>query len=319
MNVITKFAILGAGAACALGVSAQTVEWLKYGDMDTWVTRQVKESRIIGGNTKTLYEVGPQETIADDKPYTNAGGSPWGTSNVKAKVAGVVKTACSVTPDEHPGHGKCAKLETHIEGVKALGIVNIKVLSPGSLYLGHMLEPVTSVDNPERFMIWDTKYTRRPKALRFDYKFHQSAERRIDMDGLSRTKKVDGPDCAIARLYLQKRAEDAKGNVTAQRVGTLLVRFDKSTDWVEGATFDIIYGDASAQPGYDKRLMALQPLCYTVNSKGETVPVTETGWAAPGEAPTHIMLQFVSSDGDGPFVGSPGNTLWIDNVALVFE
>ena len=37
--------------------SAQTVEMLPYGDMNTWVTRNIKESRIIGGETKHCYEV----------------------------------------------------------------------------------------------------------------------------------------------------------------------------------------------------------------------------------------------------------------------
>lgn len=319
MKAITKIAIFASLFGGAFGAKAETVEPLKYGDMDSWVTRQIKESRVIGGHTKTLYEVGPEQTITDGKPYANAGGSPWGTSNVMAKVAGVTKAVCSVAPDDHPGHGKCAKLETHIENVKALGVVNMKVLSPGSLFLGRFIEPVTTTDGAERFMICDTKFTRRPKALRFDYKFQQSNEKRVDMDGIGRAKDVEGPDRAVARLYLQKRTEDAQGNITAKRVGTLLVRFDKSTDWVNGATFDIIYGDATDKPGYDAKFMSLQqPLCYTVNSKGKSVPVKETGWAAPGEEPTHIMLQFISSDG-GTYVGSPGNTLWIDNVALVYE
>lgn len=318
MKNIIKYSIVVLCFGCVFAINAQSVEPIKYGDMDSWITRQVKESRVIGGNTKVLYEVGPTQTITDGKPYSNLNGSPWGTSNVIAKVSGVTKTACSVTPDTHPGHGKCAKLETHIESVKALGIVNIKVLSPGSLFLGHMIEPITSTNGAEEFMIWDTKFTRRPTALRFDYKFEQSKEKRIKMDGFSRSSEVAGPDCGIARLYLQKRTEDANGNVTAKRVGTLLVKFDKSTDWVNGATFDIIYGDASTHPEYNADRMALQTLCYTLNSKGKNVPVKETGWAAPGEEPTHIMLQFISSDG-GTFVGAPGNTLWIDNVAFVYD
>ena len=36
---------------------------IKYGDMDRWVVRHIKESGIIGGNTKTLYEIGPNRTI----------------------------------------------------------------------------------------------------------------------------------------------------------------------------------------------------------------------------------------------------------------
>ena len=52
----------------------------KYGNMDQWVTRSIKESGIIGGNQKTLYEVGPNMSLSGNNPYTNKGGSPWGTS-----------------------------------------------------------------------------------------------------------------------------------------------------------------------------------------------------------------------------------------------
>ena len=79
--------------------------------MDQWVTRKIHESGIIGGNTKNVYAVGPTQTIAGSKAYTNLGGSPWATSNVMAKVAGVVKTNTSVFP-ERRGDGWCARLET---------------------------------------------------------------------------------------------------------------------------------------------------------------------------------------------------------------
>ena len=62
---------------------------IKCGDMDHWVTRHVKESSIIGGNMKTLQEIAPTKTWAQNAPYTNWGGSPWGTSNVMAKVSGI--------------------------------------------------------------------------------------------------------------------------------------------------------------------------------------------------------------------------------------
>ena len=38
---------------------------------------------------------------------------------------------------------------------------------------------------------------------------------------------------------------------------------------------------------------------YTLNSKGKSVPIQEVGWAEPGEAPTHMVLQFTSSHGGG--------------------
>nr|WP_234397097.1 PCMD domain-containing protein [Hoylesella saccharolytica] len=43
----------------------------------------------------------------------------------------------------------------------------------------------------------------------------------------------------------------------------------------------------------------------------------EAGWAADNETPTHLILQFSSSNG-GAFIGSPGNTFWINNIRLVF-
>ena len=63
--------------------------------------------------------------------------------------------------------------------------------------------------------------------------------------------------------------------------------------------------------------MGLRSTDYVRNSKGKSVPLKETGWAAANETPTHLIVQFSSSNG-GAFIGSPGNTIWIDNVRLVF-
>ena len=62
--------------------------------------------------------------------------------------------------------------------------------------------------------------------------------------------------------------------------------------------------------------MGLRKEDYARNSKGEMVPVVETGWARADEVPTHLLLQFSSSHG-GAYVGTPGNTFWVDNVGLV--
>ena len=56
---------------------------------------------------------------------------------------------------------------------------------------------------------------------------------------------------------------------------------------------------------------------YAKNSKGKLVPVVEEGWASASETPTHIVVKFDSSHG-GAYVGTIGNTLWIDNVRLVY-
>lgn len=291
---------------------------IKYGDMDQWITRKVHESGIIGGNTKLLYEIGPTQEIEGNKPYKNLGGSPWGTSNVMAKVVGIVKTNTSVYMDKRD-EGYCARLETHIESVKVLGMVNITVLAAGSIYLGDMLEPITGTKNAEKNINWGVPFTRCPKAVRYDYKVKMSGEKdRIRLTGFSKKGKVEGQDCAITVFLLQKRMEDAEGNITAKRVGTMVMKYDKNSDgWINDATYEVLYGDITKHPSYDPETMGLRAKDYTRNSKGESVLIRETGWAGADETPTHMMLQFSSSHG-GAFVGSPGNTLWVDNVELVY-
>jgi hypothetical protein len=56
---------------------------------------------------------------------------------------------------------------------------------------------------------------------------------------------------------------------------------------------------------------------YALNSKGENVPISEEGFASADETPTHLILKFDSSYG-GAYIGTPGSTLWIDNVKLVY-
>jgi hypothetical protein len=292
---------------------------LKYGNMDHWVIRNIKESAIIGGNQKTIYAVGPNMPLNGNTPYTNKGGSPWGSSNVLAHVSGIYKTNNSVYRDKR-GNGYCAKLETHIEKVKVLGLINIKVLAAGSLFLGDVREPITSTKDGPKAINWGIPFTARPKAVQFDYKTYmpQSANR-IKQNGFSGASTVAGRDYAIAVLYLQKRHEDARGNITAKRVGTMVVKYGKSTNgWVNDATYTIHYGDIRHMAGYDAATMGLRSTDYARNSKGKSVPVRETGWAGIHETPTHLILQFSSSHG-GAYIGTPGNTLWIDNVALVYE
>ena len=96
-------------------------ELIKFGDFDQWIVRNIKESGIIGGDTKQLYEIGPDAVWNENKAYTNQGGSPWATSNVMAKVCGITKTNTSVYREKR-GDGYCARLETHVEKVKVMGI-----------------------------------------------------------------------------------------------------------------------------------------------------------------------------------------------------
>ena len=56
----------------AQGMAQQ--ELIKYGDFDQWIVRNIKESRIIGGDTKQLSEIGPNAVWNNNNPYTNQGG-----------------------------------------------------------------------------------------------------------------------------------------------------------------------------------------------------------------------------------------------------
>lgn len=291
---------------------------LPYGNMDTWVQRKIKESPIIGGNEKTLYEIGPDTLISGRIPYTNLGKSPWATSNVMAKVMGIYKTNTSVFP-EHHNHGMSTRLETRIEKVKVLGLFNIKVLAAGAIYLGQMDEPVTGMKNAEQNVTSGIPFTARPQALIYDYKYQSSGNpHRIKLTGIGGKTTIKGPDKGIVMLYLQKRHEHPDGKITAERVATLVVLYDHSTgEWKEAERHPLRYGDITNEPNFNPDYEDLHTTGYTTNSHGKKVEIQETKWAAPGQRPTHLILQFASSHG-GAYIGSPGNTLWIDNVKLEY-
>ena len=89
-------------------------ELIKFGDFDQWIVRNIKESGIIGGDTKQLYEIGPDAVWNENKAYTNQGGSPWATSNVMAKVCGITKTNTSVYREKRgPPGDSCRESESH--------------------------------------------------------------------------------------------------------------------------------------------------------------------------------------------------------------
>lgn len=279
------------------------MRFIPKGNFESWTSQSIKESGIIGGNTVNLLHIG----------------SPWGSSNVWAKVSGVTKTNVSVYRDTHPGHGHCAKLYTHIVEAKVLGIINIKVLAAGSIFLGNTIQPITDTKNPMAKLNAGLRFTKRPKALVFDYKTHIVKGKRIRQNGITKGSSVAGQDMADCILYLQKRWEDARGNIYAKRVGTMVHRFSSSTDWKNNQSFAIHYGDIRGKSFYSSAwaLTSGAVTKYARNSKGRMVPVKEVGWANANETPTHIVLQFDSSHG-GAYVGSVGNTLWVDNVRLAY-
>lgn len=279
------------------------IVFFNKGNFESWTSQRIKESRIIGGATVNLMNIG----------------SPWASSNVWAKVSGVTKTNVSVYRDSHPGHGHCVKLYTHIVEAKVLGIINIKVLAAGSIYLGQTIQPITDTKNPMAKLNAGVRFTKRPKAIIFDYKTHIVKGNRIRQNGITKGSTVAGQDMADCILYLQKRWEDARGNIYAKRVGTMVARFSQSTNWRNNSRFTIHYGDIRRQRFYSSAwaLTSGSNTKYARNSKGRMVPVKEVGWASANEQPTHICLQFDSSHG-GAYVGTVGNTLWVDNVRLAY-
>ncbi len=297
----------------------QTTEMIPFGDMEQWIDRQIKESAIIGGATKNVYAIGPTATIKENVPYKNMGGSPWATSNVMAHVAGITKTNTSVFPEERD-NGYCARLDTRMESVKVLGLINITVLAAGSIHLGETHEPVTGTKNPQKIINSGIPFTRKPTAIQFDYKVKMSdREKRIRATGFSRITEVEGKDLPAVILLLQKRWEDEKGTIYSKRVGTMVVRYYETTeDWHNNATYPILYGDITNNPEYKEEMMKLQvEERYATNSKGESVPIHEVEWGTEEDTPTHMILQFTSSHG-GAYIGSPGNSFWVDNIKLIY-
>ena len=297
---------------------AQEIIPFMFGDMDHWVVREIHESAIIGGQTKYLYELGPVDTIVGNTAYKNRGNSPWANSNVMAKVAGIVKTNVSVFPEKR-GEGWCARMETRMEKVKVLGLVDIEVVAAGSIFLGSVHEPIKGTKNPQSMLLSGLPFTKRPKALQFDYKVKVMPQHtRVRSTGFSRKGEVAGQDSVAVILLLQKRWEDKQGNVYSKRVGTMVHRFSQSSNgWVNARSFPILYGNISKLPEYKPYMRIQVEERYTMNSKGESVPIREVGWAKADEKPTHMVLQFVSSHG-GAYIGSPGNTFWLDNVKLIY-
>lgn len=298
---------------------ALRLEPIKYADMENWVTRNITESKIIGGKGKTIYEIAPKATIDGNKPYRNAGGSPWATSNAYAKVCGVVKGSTTVSPAERGG-STVAKCEAKMENVKALGIVNMDVMVAGSIFLGQLFEPVTSTTGAFGKMEMGIPYTKRPKALVYDFEVEMPKDNtRTKSTGFSRQKTLQGRDNAEVYVLLQRRWEDENGNIYARRVGTGRERYDKSIPWTRRHVLPIHYGDITKQPFYKSWMGLLDgdKAYYARNSKGKLVPVHEVGWDDPDATPTHVLMMASSSCGE-PFIGTEGLTLYIDNIAFGF-
>ena len=314
-----KIFLLLSCAFCILhsAFSQERIEPIPYGDMEQWAVRYIKESAMLGGKTKVLYAVAPTDTIRGNKAYTFAN-TPWGISNAWAAPAGIDKAACTTQP-ERRGDGWCARCDTRLETVRALGIVDIRVAIAGTLFLGKVIEPVRDAGDPYGAIEMGIPFTKRPKALMLDYKTKVNPEHKLIKAKIFSVKEIEGHDEPEVYAYLQKRWE-VDGKIYAKRVGTMRCRFPKTvSEWQNQARFEIHYGDISKESWF-KPYMDLNPnggAFKAANSNGKMVKIEEIGWADADETPTHVVLMLTA--GCYPaWYGCPGNAFWVDNVCWVY-
>jgi hypothetical protein len=312
-----KLTLLLLLCVCAFA-HAERIEPIPFGDMESWTVRYIKESKLLGGKTKTLYALAPTDTIWENGPYTyGQNGNPWATSNAYANVSGIEKAAGTMTPEKREDGGTCCRLDVELLGVQVLGFIDIQVLVPGTLFTGRNLEPITTAKDPYQNIDFGVPFTGRPSALMFDYKCIVSPEQWVRYaKGLAKPKKQEGHDQAEAYIYLQHRWEDEKGQIHSIRVGTGYQRFTETQlTWVNGYRLPIHYGDITGEPWY-KDYMGFKEMQRAVNSKGKVVLIQEEGWDANLE-PTHMVIMLTSGRYEA-FVGKAGNVFWVDNVSLVY-
>lgn len=290
----------------------------EYGSFDNWSVREVKESSILGGNVKHLYEFyGDMDTVRTKEPFSAPADYLWRTNNVLAVIAGVTKTNTTVFPEKR-GSGYCARLETHIESVKALGLINMDVTCQGALFIGVLAEPIRDTRDPMSKVLYGIPYSGRPYSVIFDYKAEVGHEV-VRGTGFSPLKELGYADYPQATILLQKRWEEPDGSVHALRVGTAIKRFMvNEPSWVNGFEMVIHYGDITGEPFFEDYMglnNSPEKAFHCINGKGDNVVVHEDGWAPAGTEPNYLIVNFLSSS-DQAFYGGVGNILWIDNFSI---
>ncbi|MBQ9522252.1 MAG: PCMD domain-containing protein [Paludibacteraceae bacterium] len=309
------------GWSLVVPVLAEHVEPVPFGDMEQWVVRYIPESKIIGGKTRTLYAIGPTDTIRGGIPYRyGQNGNPWSMSDAYAVVMGIHKAAGTVSPEpRQDGRGTACRMDVKMMEVVVMGFINIHVLVNGTVFWGQTIEPITTAKDPYQNIDFGVPFTKHPKYLQLDYKCIVSPEQWIwRATGMSASKKIPGHDECEAYLLLQKRWEDADGHIHAWRVGTAYERWVKDEpEWINDHRIEVHYGDITGKDFY-KPYMGLDKPFRAYNSRGEIVQIEEDGWAEEGVEPTHAILMITSGSYEA-FYGKDGNCLWIDNVGLVYE
>ena len=280
----------------ALGAHAQErIEPIPFGDFEHWKSSTIKESSLIGGQTKTLYKIG----------------GSWSSSNAHAKAFGIDKVSVSVTPEKR-GEGTCCRMESTLETVSAIGI-DFKALATGSIFTGKMIDVVgmKQSNDPNSAIDMGVPFTGRPSALILDYKALIQNAAAFYAPAKTKVKEVAGRDKGHITLILQHRWEE-NGHVYAYRVGTAVQYINQTTDWKNDFRLPIVYGDAGKA---SKELSNNRH--KTHNSEGEMVCIEEVGFRENVQ-PTHLIIQ-ISAGCMPPFTGCPGNTIWVDNIKLVYN
>lgn len=300
---------------------SRIIEPIQYGNFDHWMVHEVEESRIIGGKTKYTYEIIDLDTLKNNKPFKPNGATPWATSSVMAHVMGIHKASTTIFPEERDG-GYCARMETRIENVKVLGIVNLNVLATGTIYTGETLEPIQDAKNPQSKIHRGIPFTKRPTALIFDYKVKVGGEQyKTGATGMGKPKNMGTQNRAEVYAILQHRWEE-NGEIYAARVGTGFKAFEQDVnEWQNGYEVPIKYGDITKDADFDQSAnlndkYETEECFYAINSAGENVPIHEVEWDDSKE-PTHLILVFTSGNG-GAYIGAPDAIFWIDNVKLAY-
>lgn len=280
----------------ALGAHAQErIEPIPFGDFEHWKSSTIKESSLIGGQTKTLYKIG----------------GSWSSSNAHAKAFGIDKVSVSVTPEKR-GEGTCCRMESTLETVSAIGI-DFKALATGSIFTGKMIDVVgmKQSNDPNSAIDMGVPFTGRPSALILDYKALIQNATAVYAPAKTKVKEVAGRDKGHITLILQHRWEE-NGHVYAYRVGTAVQYINQTTDWKNDFRLPIAYGDAG------KAYKELSNNRHkTHNSEGKMVCIEEVDFREDVQ-PTHLIIQ-ISAGSMPPFTGCPGNTIWVDNIKLVYN
>lgn len=97
MRLLHCISAVMALAVCG-NASAQRMERIPFGVFESWTIREIKESAILGGETKTIYALAPNDTIRKNEVFSNDN-TIWSSSNAYAVVMGTAALHIDRTSD----------------------------------------------------------------------------------------------------------------------------------------------------------------------------------------------------------------------------